>query len=70
MDFADLATAWTPLHDLLDHRYLNDVAGLANPTSEHLAIWVWERLEGTLPGLVAVTVHETCTSAATYRGSG
>ena len=68
-DFADLSAAWAPLHDALDHRYLNDVAGLENPTSERLAVWIWERLTATLPGLVAVRVHETCTSAATYRGA-
>ena len=67
-DFAELTAAWAPLHDQLDHRYLNDVDGLANPTSERIAIWVWDRLVHALPGLLAVTVHETCTSQATYRG--
>jgi len=68
-DFADLRSAWAPLHDLLDHRYLNEVDGLANPTSECIAVWVWDRLAPGLPGLAAVTVHETCTSTATYRGA-
>src|SRR3954469_11097296 len=39
-DFADLTRAWAPLHDLLDHRYLNEVDGLPNPTSERLAVWI------------------------------
>ena len=69
MDFAALREAWAPLHDQLDHRYLNDVDGLPNPTSERIAVWIWDHLVPTLPGLVAVTVHETCTSAATYRGA-
>lgn len=68
-DFADLATAWLPLHALLDHRYLNDVEGLENPTSERLATWIWGRLAPQLPDLAAVTVRETCTSGCTYRGS-
>ena len=68
MDFADLATAWQPVHDDLDHRYLNEVAGLENPTSEVLAQWIWARLASGLPGLSAVTVRETCTSGCTYRG--
>jgi 6-pyruvoyltetrahydropterin/6-carboxytetrahydropterin synthase len=68
-DFADLTDVWAPLHDELDHRYLNDVDGLANPTSERIAVWVWDRLAPTLPGLLAVTVHETCTASATYRGA-
>lgn len=68
MDFADLKAAFAPLFAELDHNYLNDVAGLDNPTSENLARWVWQRLKPTLPLLAAVTVHETCTSPSTYRG--
>jgi 6-pyruvoyltetrahydropterin/6-carboxytetrahydropterin synthase len=67
-DFADLAEAWRPLHDALDHRYLNDVDGLDNPTSEVVAAWIWDRLTGALPGLSAVGVRETCTSGCVYRG--
>src|ERR671927_140598 len=68
MDFADLKAAWAPLDDALDHRYLNDVPGLENPTSEVLARWIWERLAPRLPGLSAVVVRETCTTGCVYRG--
>jgi 6-pyruvoyltetrahydropterin/6-carboxytetrahydropterin synthase len=68
MDFADIKTAFSPLHDALDHRCLNDVPGLENPTSENLARWIWRRLKTQLPQLCAVTVRETCTSGCTYRG--
>ena len=68
MDFADLKEAVQPTIDALDHRLLNDVEGLENPTSEVLARWIWERLETDLPGLAAVEVRETCTSGCTYRG--
>jgi 6-pyruvoyltetrahydropterin/6-carboxytetrahydropterin synthase len=67
-DFGELKDAWKPLEAELDHYYLNDVAGLENPTSEVLAEWIWVRLETALPGLTAVTVRETCTSGCTYRG--
>jgi 6-pyruvoyltetrahydropterin/6-carboxytetrahydropterin synthase len=68
MDFADVKTAFTPLFERLDHRYLNDVPGLENPTSENLARWIWRELEPALPQLSAVVVHETCTSGARYNG--
>lgn len=61
-DFADISAAWAPLHEVLDHRYLNDISGLENPTSENLAVWIWRRLSGNLPLLAKVVVHETCTS--------
>ena len=67
-DFADLSQAFDPLFKQLDHRYLNEVAGLDNPTSENLARWIWQRLKPNLPALAEVTIHETCTSGCTYRG--
>ncbi len=68
MDFADLKVAFAPLHDVLDHYLLNDVAGLENPTSENLSRWIWKRLKPTLPALSKVVVRETCTSGAVYVG--
>jgi 6-pyruvoyltetrahydropterin/6-carboxytetrahydropterin synthase len=67
MDFAELKAAFAPLHDQLDHRFLNEVAGLQNPTSENLARWVWDRLVDRLP-LTEIVVRETCTSGCSYRG--
>lgn len=67
-DFADVRGACAPLIDQLDHRYLNEIEGLDNPTSEHLARWIWTRLAPSLPGLSAVAVRETCTSGCIYRG--
>lgn len=66
IDFAEITKAFAPMHELLDHRYLNEVEGLENPTSENLAKFVLERVR--LPGsatLSAVTVAETCTSSCT-----
>ena len=68
MDFADLQQAFAPLMNQLDHHYLNDIPGLENPTSEHLARWIWIRLKERLPQLVQIIVHETCTSRCIYRG--
>ena len=69
LDFAEVKAAFAPLHEVLDHHYLNDVDGLENPTSERIAVWIWDRLLPTLPGLARVVVHETCTSAAAYWGA-
>jgi 6-pyruvoyltetrahydropterin/6-carboxytetrahydropterin synthase len=69
VDFGDIKSAWRELDEALDHRYLNEIPGLENPTSEVLSIWIWDRLKGNLAGLLsAVTVQETCTSGCTYRG--
>jgi 6-pyruvoyltetrahydropterin/6-carboxytetrahydropterin synthase len=68
MDFAELKAHFRPLVERLDHRYLNEIPGLENPTSEVLARWIWEALLPSLPGLAAVEVRETCSSGCVYRG--
>lgn len=67
-DFADLSRAFAPLFEQLDHRYLNDIEGLENPTSEVLARWIWHRLHPALPALSKVQVRETCTAGCVYEG--
>jgi 6-pyruvoyltetrahydropterin/6-carboxytetrahydropterin synthase len=68
MDYADIAAAFKPIWDKLDHRYLNEIRGLENPTSEILAAWIWRRLKPRLPLLREVVVAETCQSRCVYRG--
>jgi 6-pyruvoyltetrahydropterin/6-carboxytetrahydropterin synthase len=62
MDFAEIKAAFAPVEDEIDHRCLNDVEGLENPTSENLARWLWKRLRLALPLLSKIVVQETCTS--------
>jgi 6-pyruvoyltetrahydropterin/6-carboxytetrahydropterin synthase len=67
MDFGDLARVGRDLLAALDHRVLNDVPGLGVPTSENLARWIFDNAAGRVPGVVAVTVHESPYSRCTYR---
>jgi 6-pyruvoyltetrahydropterin/6-carboxytetrahydropterin synthase len=69
MDFAEIDDHVQPLVRSLDHRVLNEIEGLGNPTSEHLAAWLWARVRASLPLLVEVQVAETTTSRCVYRGS-
>ncbi len=68
MDFADIGKAFQPIFDKLDHRFLNEVEGLENPTSENIARWIWQRLKPELPELKTIYVKETCTSGCVYEG--
>lgn len=67
LDFATIDHAFQPLHEQLDHRMLNEVEGLANPTCENLAHWIWRRLAPSLPGLSEVTVWETADAGCRLR---
>jgi 6-pyruvoyltetrahydropterin/6-carboxytetrahydropterin synthase len=68
MDFGAIKCATAPIEDALDHRCLNEIEDLENPTSEMIAKWIWDRLVESLPMLTEVRVRETCTSACSYRG--
>lgn len=67
IDFADIERAFAPVHEQLDHRYLNEIDGLDNPTSERIAEWIWQRL--ALRGLTKIVVRETCTAGVEFRGA-
>ena len=68
IDFADIRAAVRPVIAALDHRCLNEIDGLANPTSEKLADWLWARLAPGLPLLSMIAIGATCTPRCTYRG--
>ncbi len=68
VDYATIKEAIEPLRRQLDHHHLNQVEGLENPTSEMIAIWIWDRLHPHLDGLQEVTVEETCNNGCSYRG--
>jgi len=68
IDYDRLEERWTPFIHELDHRCLNDIKGLENPTSEMLAAWLWGRLRPSLPELSWVSVYETVTAGCHFDG--
>ena len=69
-DYNAVAAALRPVRAELDHRCLNEIGGLENPTAELLAVWIYERLRGDLPLLTDVTVCETPGTEARYPPEG
>lgn len=64
----DVETAMAGIRATLDHRLLNDVAGLERPTMEMLCLWIFERLKAELPEISAVTVRRpSLGQSCTYR---
>jgi 6-pyruvoyltetrahydropterin/6-carboxytetrahydropterin synthase len=68
VDFFDIERAFAPLVARLDHRNLNDIEGLENPTAENIAVWIWRRVKPSLAQLSSVVVYETPSSWAEYEG--
>jgi len=73
MDFWDLDKIVQPIIDSVDHRCLNDIAGLENPTAELISGWFWEKIETILDHpeapyhLHEIKVYETPTCCAILR---
>lgn len=67
-DYHELDTIVKPHLSPLDHHYLNDIAGLENPTSEALCLYLYQTLKLVLPELQKVTVAETPTTECSYSG--
>lgn len=68
LDFADIKKAFAPLLETFDHYLLNEIEGLEIPTSENIAIYIWQKLQPSLPGLSKIIVQENDSSGAIYTG--
>lgn len=68
VDYDHLDALWAPLSAQLHLVCLNDLPGLANPTSELLAHWLWQQLQPRLPSLSWVSVYETATAGCHFDG--
>ena len=68
IDFDNIELAFNPILLQLDHHYLNEIAGLENPTSEHLARWIWGQLKVVLPELIEIEIRETCDTGCRFKG--
>lgn len=68
LDFAELKATVGAVVDLVDHKMLNNIPGLQNPTCELLAMWLWNNIKPGLPGLRRIHLNETPTSGVIYEG--
>ena len=68
MDFNDIDIAFKPIFKMIDHRYLNNLKGLENPSSENLSRWIWKKLINSLPLLSKIEIRETESTGCVYRG--
>src|SRR4051812_7089734 len=68
-DFGDVDSACAAVRSRLDHRMLNEIPGLSQPSLENLALWIWNSLRPALPALSRVTVRrDSAGQSCTYRG--
>ncbi|MGD9502770.1 MAG: 6-pyruvoyl tetrahydropterin synthase family protein [Methyloceanibacter sp.] len=69
VNLADVEAALGDVRDALDHRFLNEVEGLSQPTLERITMWLWDRLHNRLPGLAEIEIaRDSCREGCIYRG--
>ncbi len=69
-DFGDVEKILSDVRDMLDHHFLNEIAGLEAPTLENITLWLWGQLAAPLPELARIEVHrDSCGEACIYEGS-
>lgn len=68
MDYARIKKVIQPIIDIVDHKVLNNVEGLENPTCELLAEWLWNKIKVEIPALSRIELHETPTSGVIFEG--
>jgi len=56
IDYGVIKEAFRPLHEQLDHHYLNEIEGMNTCSLGDIAAWIQERLAPKLPGLKGVRV--------------
>lgn len=65
-DYHMISEKMQPLLKTLDHKILNEVPGLENPTSENLCIYLFEKIQTWLPEIYQVIVSETHNTECRY----
>ncbi len=68
VDFADIKKVVGPIIDQIDHKLLNDIEGLENPTCEIIAKWLWNKIVFKMPSIAKIELYENTTSGAIYEG--
>lgn len=68
VDYHEVTRLVRPILDKIDHKILNEVDGLQNPTSELLAKWLFDQIKTILPRLTSINVSETRDTECIYQG--
>ena len=68
IDAFDIDKCFKKVHQEIDHKLLNEIKGLENPTSENICIWIWNKLIKNLPDLSKIEIMENSVTGFIYKG--
>jgi 6-pyruvoyltetrahydropterin/6-carboxytetrahydropterin synthase len=68
-DLGEVERECERVREVLDHRLLNEVEGLAKPSLENISVWIWNFLSGRFANLARVSVRrDSCGQSCSYTG--
>ena len=68
-DLGEVERECRRVHEALDHRVLNEVAGLEKPSLENISVWIWNFLSPRFANLARVTVRrDSAGQTCSYTG--
>jgi 6-pyruvoyltetrahydropterin/6-carboxytetrahydropterin synthase len=70
VDYALIAEKVGAVIDRIDHRVLNEIPGLENPTTEILAPWLFQQIKVDLAELFRIEVAESATTGCVFDRDG
>tara|TARA_Y100000996_G_C22433167_1_gene606526 strand:- start:217 stop:573 length:357 start_codon:yes stop_codon:yes gene_type:complete len=68
IDAFDIDKFFNKVYIEIDHKLLNEIKGLENPTSENICIFIWGRLVEDIPGLHQIEIKENNVTGFIYSG--
>ena len=69
IDAFDIDRYFNEVHKKIDHKLLNEIKGLENPTSENICVYVWDNLIKNIPNLYSVEIKENDITGFIYKGN-
>ena len=68
IDAFEIDKYFQKVHKEIDHKLLNEIKGLENPTSENICVFVWNSLIKDLPNLYEIEIKENDVTGFVYSG--
>ncbi len=68
INYDDIDNVINPLIEKLDHKTLNEIKDLGNPTSENLARWLWKRIKKKIKNLESIEINRPRIGGCIYFG--
>ena len=68
INYDEIDSIINPIVNKLDHRTLNEISGLENPTAENIAKWFWKKIKKKITNLTSIEIYRPRIGGCIYEG--